>query len=96
MRGIEKYVSLYSITHTKKKIMNATATEKANKAFQQFSSNPRFKTEVFKSLAQVNEQLRKELKYKKDLRNVEYLSVKFESRAYFKILADKFNPYLSK
>lgn len=58
--------------------------EKANEKFEKLGHIYKFKLQIEAGLKEVNEIIKKELKYSKDLRNVQYLNEWFSERHYFK------------
>jgi hypothetical protein len=76
----------------KNKVMTTQAQEieKAKAAFTKFGSISRFKIEIEKGLKEVNEIIKKELRFSKDLRNVEYLQIWLNQRHYYKYILKQY------
>lgn len=70
--------------------MTTTATQQhrneAVKAFNVHGSHPRFASEVIKGLDKVNEIIKHQLIFSKDLRNVVFIEHQFLLRHYYKQL----------
>jgi hypothetical protein len=62
----------------------AEKIEQANAAFAKFGNIYKFKLQIERGLKEVNEIIKKELKFSKDLRNVEYLREWLTERHYYK------------
>lgn len=76
------------------KIMTTVAQEieKAKLALAKFGHIYKFKIEIEKGLKEVNEIIKKELKYSKDLRNIEYLTEWLNHRHYYKFILNHYKP----
>ena len=70
----------------------AQEIEKAKLAIAKFGHIYKFKIEIERGLKEVNEIIKKELKYSKDLRNVEYLTEWLNHRHYYKFILNHYKP----